>query len=383
MRIALVTNPNDPFLRSVIQGVLAFRDETANWELRLFDFSQKHLLNEFLNWKFDGVLLIAVPVPMYSKLQESGRMRVSLLCEPNPDLKVQIAFDDVATARLAAKHLLDQSCRHFAFVRLSDEHWAVSREAVFQAALAEHKQHSAVFADTNASSTQIENFLRSLPKPCGVFAANDWQALRVANVARSIGLDIPGDLALLGVDNDPICCGISTPPLSSIQQATHALGRQSAALLDSLLHGEPAPVAPILLPPVELIARQSSNILAIEDPELAAAIQFIHTHAHEHINVADVFNHVMCSRRWLQDRFSRTLGRSPLEEIRRVRLQRVSGMLVETELDLSSIAKRCGFSDSSKMASVFRRELGQTPSEFRRLARAPGQLRRNSAPIHL
>jgi LacI family transcriptional regulator len=177
-------------------------------------------------------------------------------------------------------------------------------------------------------------------------------------------------VAIVGVDDDDLLCDLARPSLSSVALPGGRIGYEAAAMLERLMLGRRLKTARIELPPVRLVARQSSDILAIADPEVSQAMRYILAHAAEPIGVADVLRAVPVSRRSLERRFRRLLRRGIGEEIRRAHLERAKGLLVDSELPMSRVAARSGFTDSRQLSIVFRQETGLTPTGFRQRYRS-------------
>ena len=180
---------------------------------------------------------------------------------------------------------------------------------------------------------------------------------------------VPDEVAVIGVDNDTLLCELASPPLSSVIPNAHRAGYEAAALLDHMMAGKRVAAVAHLIAPLGIAARQSTDVLAVEDRDVARAVQFIREHACEGINVGDVLRAVPLSRRVLEQRFERLLGRTPRAEIMHVRLARVKQLLVETDLPLYLVAARTGFEHVEYLSVVFKRETGRTPSAWRAEAR--------------
>ncbi len=212
----------------------------------------------------------------------------------------------------------------------------------------------------------IRRWLVAMPKPLALFATADCVAWPVLEVCRDAGLSVPESISVVAVDNDPMICMLSSPGLSSVAIPAERIGYEAAAMLDGMLSGKMPPREPVLLPAKEVVGRQSSDTLAIHDPELAAAVRYIRQHAGERISVEDVVNMSKLARRSLERKFRAGLGRSPLGEIRRARLDRVRELLTNTDLAMPAIAKRSGFDSAVRLTTVFREETGMTPTGLRR-----------------
>jgi LacI family transcriptional regulator len=212
----------------------------------------------------------------------------------------------------------------------------------------------------------LAHWLRGLPRPTGIIAGNDEWGQRVLDACRRAGICVPEEVAVIGADNDEYLCNLSNPPLSSVDMNTEQVGYEAAALLARMMAGEPAPAQPVLLPPRGVVQRTSSDILAIEDQELAAVIRFIREHACEGLRLKELLRKSKLSRRTLQRRLRAVLGRSPKEEILRVQLQSAKGLLTETDLPASTIAERCGFRDPCYFNRIFQAKVGLPPGAYRR-----------------
>ena len=222
------------------------------------------------------------------------------------------------------------------------------------------------------SAHRVHRWMRDLPKPAGILASNDIAARELADICRQLGLRVPDEVSLLGVDNDDLECGLASPPLSSVALPARQVGYDAAKLLDSLILGKPAPREPWFLPPLGVVTRQSTDARAIRDPAVVAAIDFIRAHAAEAIHVDQIASHVVQSRRMLEYKFRDQLGHTILDEIRRVRVGRVKELLAGTDLSMPAIARRTGFSTPQRMAIVFGQLTGQTPSAYRRQTQGAG-----------
>jgi LacI family transcriptional regulator len=286
-----------------------------------------------------------------------------------------VETDDEQIARLAVEHLLERGFKHFAFCGDARFNWSVWREKHFcaHAAAAKHAAHcyrpgEFTPGDVGAQSADLCRWLLGLPKPVGIMACYDIRGQEVLAACRSAGLAVPGDVAVIGVDNDALLCDLASPPLSSVIPNTHRTGYEAAALLNRLMAGKRVPARPHLIAPLGVAARQSTDVLAVDDREVARAVQFIREHACAGINVSDILRAVPLSRRVLELRFQRLLGHTPREEILHVRLHRVKQLLAETDLPLYLIAERTGFEHVEYLSVVFKRETGQTTSAFRQAA---------------
>jgi LacI family transcriptional regulator len=213
---------------------------------------------------------------------------------------------------------------------------------------------------------EVARWIHSLPKPLGLMACNDFRGIQALDACRRAGIAVPEEMAVIGVDNEELVCKLAYPPLSSVVPNARRIGYEAAALLDRLMRGEPEPTIPLAIPPLEVITRLSTDVNAIADPDVAAAMRFIREHACEGIGVDEVLAQVPVSRSVLQRRFRSLLGRSIHAVIAAVRLQRAKQLLVETDLSLAVIAKRTGFSHVEYLCAAFRQAVGLPPGAYRR-----------------
>jgi LacI family transcriptional regulator len=211
----------------------------------------------------------------------------------------------------------------------------------------------------------VVRWVKKLPKPVGVMACDDFRGLQLLEACASEGIAVPQEVAVIGVGNDDVACEVASPPLSSIMLNSFRMGYEAAALLDRLMRGERVDAVERLLPPLDVVTRQSTDVMAVADPVVSSAMRFIHEHACDGIKVTDVLRHVLVSRTVLEDRFHRALDRSAHEMILESRTKRVKELLAQTELSLADIADRAGFKHVEYLCTVFKRETGWTPTRYR------------------
>lgn len=203
-------------------------------------------------------------------------------------------------------------------------------------------------------------------------ACNDTAGQKVLEACRRCGVTVPEEAAVLGVDNDEALCQIADPMLSSIIPVHDRVGYHAAELLDRLMQGHRVPAAPLFLKPTTVVVRRSTDVLAMDDRDVAAAVRFIREQACSGIGVEDVVRRVALSYSTLRRRFQRILSRSVHDEIIRVRLERAQELLAETNLSLARVAVATGFEHQEYLGAVFRAKLGLTPKQFRDEARRAG-----------
>lgn len=286
-----------------------------------------------------------------------------------------VITDSDAIGALAAEHLLRGGLRHFAYCGFEGLPWSVQRGEAFrrhveQAGHAVHRYEGPGnlrgAANWTAERQSMARWLRTLPKPLGLMACNDDRGEQVIEACKTAGVVVPDDVAVLGADNDDLVCELSDPPMSSVAIGFERAGYECAAALDRLMRGQPVNEPRILVQATHVVTRRSTDIVAAEDPGLAVALRFIRDHANENISVPHVARAAGLSRRVLEKRFRGLLRRSALDEIRRIRADKIGRLLLETNEPVANIALSLGFGSPDHVARYFRKATGQTPLEYRR-----------------
>jgi LacI family transcriptional regulator len=215
--------------------------------------------------------------------------------------------------------------------------------------------------------SDLPDWLRSLPRPAGVFCSNDVCCYWVRKYCMEAGLDVPGGVALVGVDNDESFCLLSNPPLSSVALPMEQAGYEAARILDTIMEGAHAPLNPVLLPPSGVVVRQSSDRAAVEDAALSRALSFIRKHAESPtLRVENVAKAANMSRRTLERRFHLVLGRSLMDEIVAERLRRAKDLLRYSAAPVSDVAANAGFGSPVSFNRTFQRSEGVPPGAWRK-----------------
>jgi LacI family transcriptional regulator len=325
----------------------------------------------------EGIIARIATRAMARAIEASGVPAVNVgsqMFDPIPTVRL----DDEAVGRIAAEHLLGEDLRHFAYCGVPWIWYSMVREDAFRRTIAAAGRACEVYngvphfdaATANDTEPKLDEWLRSLPKPIGLMASDDPRARQVCDACKRLGLRVPDDVAIVGAGNDPLVCDVNDPPLSSVALAAERVGFEAARLLEQQMTGGAAPAQPRVIPPVGMVARFSTHVDSAGDADIAHAVRFIRESAKDGIAVEDVLNAVAVSRRTLEIRFRRVLGRSPAEEIRRVRIDRAKRLLIETDAGMEGVARGAGFSSANQFSETFRRETGVSPSQFRRQFRA-------------
>jgi LacI family transcriptional regulator len=345
--------------RLMLEGIADYSEHHTHWQVHLEVSPRPEML---LDATFDG-MIVEPTGPLYNHLGAAVRPLISVAHTPDPSGPPSVTVDNQAVGRMAADHLADLGLRNLVYVPPHDAPWARDRGRGFLDACTVRGLNCAVFDNDLTESQLIERF-KTLPTPIGVLAANDRWALTVSRAARGAGLRIPEQLALISVDNEAETCRLADPPLTSIDHGTRRIGYEAARMLDRWMSTGQRPDS-VLIQPVGVVARPSTDLLAIDDPDVVAALRYIRSHADKPTKVADVLKHVAMSRRSLEMHFSKALGRTIHEEITRVRIDRAKHLLISSDWSIVHISDACGFAFPSQFSYAFRREVGLPPARFR------------------
>ncbi|HAU38709.1 MAG TPA: hypothetical protein DCX07_13455 [Phycisphaerales bacterium] len=383
-RIALLMQADQVHARRLFRGVGEYSRPLRAWNFHL-GLPHPDVLRQLRRWKPAGILAMVADTTLENRLLA---LRIPLVnCSSDAEGKGvhRVQLDNVAVGRMAAEHFLSRGFRHLAFCGEPMKLASRNRWTGFSAAAGEAKLDCRQYLHPRAvvlsgrvgwqwtsRDRRLQAWVRGLPKPVGLLASHDGVALLLAEVCREIGVRIPEDVSLLGVDNDEMLCEMSYPTLSSVATPQQRIGFLAAHLLDRLLRGERIQPRTHLLRPVSVVVRQSSDILATDDPVAVAAMRFIREHADASIRVSDVAEAVPLSRRSLETRFRSRFGLSLLEAIQQVHVDQAKAMLRQTRLSLEQIAEITGFNSRERFSRVFRQMTGETPGAYRRQLAAAG-----------
>ncbi|HEY7157858.1 MAG TPA: DNA-binding transcriptional regulator [Gemmataceae bacterium] len=376
IRVGLVFTHGLAYCRAVLRGIEAYAEARPHWVFAHVP-PETRAIQKLAPLELDGMIAHAFTNALAEALVGLGKPLVNVSAVLPGSTPPRVGVDDVRCGALAADHLLDRGFRHFAFIGHRDHAYSVRRERGFRQAIeaAGHRltcyyePRGRAFDPIGRLWTLDENIHRwicSLAKPVGIFAPNDIWGEQLTEVCRQTNRRVPEDVAIIGVDNDDLFCRLARPSLSSIALPGGRIGYEAAVLLDRLLAGATPPRRPLLFPPLAVISRRSSDVVAVADPDVAAAICFIREQGHRPLTAKEVLRAVPLSRRSLERRFRRALGRTLLEEIHRDHVERARRLLAETDLPMPVVASRSGFSDARQLSVRFRQATGLTPTTYRR-----------------
>lgn len=374
-RVALLVNMAQTCTRSLIRGVYTYALEHEVWTLRSSP-CEPRVISLLRDWKPDGVIATVLDREIGQALVRLRRPVVDTAFSIR-GLKLPVVdVDHSVVGRLAAEHLLEQGYVNFGFLGSKSARYSEVSQASFVARLAASGQSTSswfveyLYEDFATSSWKkdepgIAQWVGRLPKPVAIFACNDIAARGLLDICKQLQLHVPEQVAILGADDDDLESLLTMPSISSVAVPAKQVGYEAAKLLARMMSGEHVEDS-VFVPPVRVIVRQSTDTRATDDPIVQAALRFIRAHASQNIHVATVAEAVGVGKRDLERTFRRVLNCSVLDDIRGVRVQRVKELLAETDLSMSAIALRSGFSSAQRTAIVFREVVGMAPMVYRR-----------------
>lgn len=369
--------------REILRGISRYVQEHGPWAIYHEPRSLEAAAPAWLKtWRGDGIIVRLQHRHVAEAVQQTGLPAVDVLGVANTNSIPLVHVDNATIGRTAAEHLLERGLREFGFCGFAEMNWAQQRRTAFEQTIAAAgctcrffrlPLHTRSDSSWESQQERLAAWIHRLPKPVGIMACYDPVGQKILEACRRAQVAVPEQAAVVGVDNDETVCEVCNPPLSSVI-ANHAqVGYEAAALLDSLMRGGRAPKRPRWVDPAGVAVRHSSDILAIDDEDVVAALTLIHEKACEGLSVREVVAHVSISHSTLKERFRRILGRTIRDEMIRTQLKQAQHLLSSTDLPLRTVALKTGFRHQEYMGAVFQSRLGKTPGQFRKEAQVQGK----------
>lgn len=377
-RVAVIVETSTLFGRKLLSGVAQYLRETRPWSVHLTERSVNDATPPWIeSWEGDGIITrIASP-----EIREAIRDKKIPVVDLNEQLGgmgvPQISNDHVAIGRMAAEHLLTRGFQRFGFLGHASHRWSDVRGRAFAETVEAEGYPCDRFIDRPISVAglkegswqteldDIADWVASLEKPVGIMAAGDYRGVQLLTACRQAGVAVPEQAAVVGVGADDVPCQFADPPLSSVMLNAWRMGYEAAALLDRLMQGHVPEQTEILIPPLDVVVRRSSDVRAISDPLVATAVNFIHENVRNGINVEAVLRRLNVARTTLQNHFRSALNRSIHDVLIEARLGAVKELLLETPLSVAEISARCGFQYPEYMSAALKRHTGCSPAQYR------------------
>ena len=365
--------------RGILEGIAQYMREKSHWKVFFEDRGVSERIPRWLKaWHGDGIITRSRTSAIAAELHAKNLPVVEVLGDCN-HFPAEVEGDDDLLGEMAADHFWERGFRNFAFFCPDNTFWSKRRYSGFQKRLSEYgatcgncrfpkseMKDYLLNAILRRPDDYLENWLRSLPKPAGLLAAIDLHAAYILEACLNANIAVPEEIAILGCGNDKLHCSLFFPQLSSIDLNSRRLGYEAAQLLDKKMNGEPLPDLPIRIPPAGIVIRQSTDIIAVRDSDVARVLKNIRERFAEPIGVQQIIADVGLSRRTLERRFQKWIGRTIENELVRVRLEQAKYLIRETNLPITTIGSHVGIHDPQYFMRFFHRETGMTPSQYRR-----------------
>lgn len=374
--VALLIETSNAYARNLLSGIVSHLRTNASWSVSLPEQHRGADPPAWLrSWKGDGLIARIETKAIAAVVRKLNVPIVDVSAARHVPSVPWVETDDPAMAQAAFSHFRERGFQHFAFCGEPEFNWSNLREAAFVSAAQDAGLECHVFPSRSPDAPKfslakerqrMSGWLKRLQKPVGIFTCYDIKGQQVLDLCRQQSLSVPEEVAVLGVDNDELLCDLCSPPLSSILPAAQQAGRKAARLLDLMMDGQHVPPLPHLIKPLGVVTRQSTDVIATVDLDIAKAMKYIRDHACEGINVNSVLQQVPLSRRVLEKRFQESIGRTPHQEIIRRRFDQVRRLLIETDLTLHQIASRTGFRNEEYLSVAFRKVAGMSPGQYRK-----------------
>ena len=384
-QVAIMVETSRGYARDILRGILRYEMLRGPWDIYMAPAGrQEQKLPTMRLPGKKGIIAHIVSPGMADEIRNAKLPTVSVF--PTDDIPsigkslrsfAEVRLDSRSIGVLAAQHLLECRFTHFGAVgEVYDADWSIQRVEAFGETVAAAGRTAIFYStpnkpDWNVEQKRLSQWLKSLPKPVGIFAATDIRARNVIEACKHAELHIPEDVAVVGTDNDELFCETTIPKLSSVAVDAEWAGYQAAKALHQLMLGEKN-VPTTFFGALRVVARQSSDVFLVDDPLVGKAVRFIRDGYAGPITVLDVVRAVGVSRRQLETRFKKVLDRSIFDEIKKRRLQRVCHLLSETDFSLDQIAEMSGFQSKNYLVNVFRKEFDTTMLTYRKSCKSRG-----------
>jgi len=378
--VAIVIDATASFSRGVLQGISRWMEGREGWLVTIDDRERGDPSPEWLlRWQGHGLINglgeSAMPQPWRTSRRPVVQVRRRRPTSPLPG----VYADDEAAVRLGVSHLAERGLRQLAYCpeagtgpqALCDA--AVRHGATLGCSLEvfEPRRTSArAGGGRSEEGDTVARWLASLPRPVGVIAASDVRAVQILEACRKGGLAVPDEVAVVGIGDDEVLCGLVTPRLTSVTHDRSRIGHEAARMLDEAMRTGRPPSTVIAVPPAGIAIRRSSDVLAVDDADIRKALRVIQTRGCAELTATEVATEVRVPRRLLDRKFQRALGRTIHDELQRTKVAEAKRLLLETDDKLLVISMRAGFAHPPQLCNVFKSVVGMSPMEYRRTMRS-------------
>lgn len=378
-RVTLLVPAWNEYGRGIIEGVWQYAQEHGPWLLEMQPGEPDESTEIPRGWTGDGMIASVQTRRLAAKMKALNVPIVNVSGSRREGIDFpRVTSDAKAVVRMAVAHLQEKGLKRIAFCGEPHRPFLDFWTAAFISVMEEHGMEAVVYqpssrigagAGMEARQNDRRRWIESLPKPVGIIGWATGICRYLAMACTELGIMVPEEVAILSLETEDLLGRVVHPPLSGVDIPVRRIGYEAAAQLDRLLHGMAANPHETCLLPLGVSTRQSTDLVACADPQVQQVLKFIRDHAHEGIDVRSVLKAVPMARRSLERRFRDMIGRSPADEIRRVKINRVRHLLDTTSMPIPDIAESCGFKYVEHMIPIFKKHHGSTPSRYRTNAR--------------
>ena len=378
-RVVLLLETSRAFGRQLISGVARYSRLNGPWLFYKEPIDLKSSIPHLTGWKPDGIIMRDTLIT-----KELLKLKIPTMFAPHASeypRNIPLVITDCSSiAKMASDHFIGKGFKNLAFCGYDSINWSEQRKSYFnrfndEAGLRTYNYVSIKRFrpnDWEKEQQHVCRWMKGLPKPIGIFACNDDRGLHILEACKLMSLKVPEEIAVIGVDNDLMVCEFGDPPLSSIALNTESAGFEAARLLDKMMSSRrKVRGRKIIATSSHIIQRQSSDILAVNDKEVAQAIQFIKDNAKNKILIKDMLGTIGIGSRALEKKFRNTIHRTIHNEIQQVRTESISKLLVETDLPISEITSFYNFTDVEHISRFFKKEKGMSMRDYRKIHKSP------------
>lgn len=376
-RILLLTDFSSGYSRSLLRGIVRYSKEHGPWVFYRMPLYYRELYGDdgvvqWANkWKADAVIAQMKDVD----IEKLNKLKVPIIIQnykERTDKICNITGDYFKTGEMAADFFLDRGFSNFAYYGFKDAIWSRERADGYRSRIEEHGYALSMLNNSNKKNEHwsfdlplLSSWLLSLPKPIALFACDDSFATQITETCKIYNIAVPEEIAVLGVDNDELICNISDPPLSSIVLDVENGGYRAAEMLHQLMDKHISKAFNIVIPPIRIEQRQSTEKYATNDKYILKVIEYIKEHFQSAISINDLLRIVPFSRRVLEIKFKKEIGSSIYQYLLRYRVEQFADFLVKTDKPLTELAAMCGFDDYRNVARIFYKYKKTTPLQYR------------------
>jgi LacI family transcriptional regulator len=379
-RVALLIETSRGYGRGMLRGIIRYARLHGPWSFYITPSDFEQALPKMKLWGGSGIIARVETLETAEAIVAAGIPAVLVGADQRVAAEVpqlagmsEVWADSEGAARMAAEHLLERGFEYFAYVGLPERIWSQRREEAFCTVIRQSGFEPYIYRPPRSKKDRewvreqlfLANWIKELPKPAGLMACNDDTGRGVLEACRLAGVHVPEEVAVIGVDNDELFCELADPPLSSVALNAEHGGYRTAQILDQLMKHKLRAPQRLLVEPTHVVTRRSTDVTAFSGREVGAALGFIHRNRARDFTVNDVAAATGLSRRNLEVKFRKAVGKTIHEEIQRIRLDHAKRMLRETDLPIAQIAESSGYNSPSYLTQVFGKEIGVTPAKYR------------------